>query len=494
MPSTKQDITSLLNKVYSLVPQSSYQAYIVGGFIRDRQLGRDTDDIDIAVNDDVPRLAKEIADALGGKYFMLDEANHIARVIVQDNQDILHLDFSQFSSNIEIDLARRDFTINAMAIELGDFVSGSRNIIDPFLGQADLNSKLIRAVSNKIFQEDSVRLLRAVRLAKELGFEIEAKTEKLIVKDAKLVENIPGERIREELLRLFSLSDSADTLYYMDQLGLLLRIIPELSAMKDVEQPKEHYWNVFDHSLETVATACYLLRESGWKYDSGDLLKRTPWSAEICIHFNEEISRGSSRRILLKLGGLLHDIAKPTTKTVEDTGKMRFLGHGKIGALMVAPILERLRFSSREVKLVQNLVYHHLRPAQMSNVGLPTNKAIFRYFRDTEGAGIDILFLALADYLATSGPNLDINEWNQHNEMINFILSEYSRQETEVIPVKLIDGHDIMCALGISPGPIVGELLTEIREAQVAGNLRTKEEAIALVHHYMEKRYRGFAS
>jgi poly(A) polymerase len=280
----------------------------------------------------------------------------------------------------------------------------------------------------------------------------------------------------------------------MDKLDLLIRIIPELDVMKGVEQPKEHYWNVFEHSMETVATTAFLLREDCWKYTSDDLLKRTPWSTDISRHFDEEISSGSNRRILLKLGSLLHDIAKPTTKSIDEKGKMRFFGHGKLGASIVAPMLERLRFSSREIKLVQNLVYHHLRPAQMSNEGLPTSRAIYRYFRDTEGAGIDILFLALADYLATSGPNLNVGEWNQHNEMINFILSEHGRQETEVIPVNLIDGHDIMCDLNISPGPLVGELLSEVREAQIAGDLRTREEAIAFIHRCMEKRNKNYAS
>ncbi|MBM4453969.1 MAG: metal-dependent phosphohydrolase, partial [Chloroflexi bacterium] len=177
------------------------------------------------------------------------------------------------------------------------------------------------------------------------------------------------------------------------------------------------------------------------------------------------------------------------TKTTEETGKTRFLGHGKIGASMAAAILARLRFSSRESRLVENLIYHHLRPAQMSNEGLPTRRAVFRYFRDTEGAGIDILFLALADYLATGGPNLDVEQWKQHNHVVNYVLAEHARQEAEVMPVKLIDGHDIMDVLGISPGPLVGELLTEVREAQAAGELNTKEDAIVLVRMKMEKRH-----
>ena len=142
---------------------------------------------------------------------------------------------------------------------------------------------------------------------------------------------------------------------------------------------------------------------------------------------------------------------------------------------------------------MENLVYHHLRPAQMSNEGLPTSRAVYRYFRDTEDAGIDVLFLALADYLATHGPRLDIEEWQQHNQLIGYILAEHVKQEAEVLPVRLIDGHDLMDIFDLRPGRLVGELLTEVREAQVAGELSTREEAIALVRKELGKRQCGMA-
>jgi len=489
MPVIKYDVRGLLARVSDVLSQRNCQAYVVGGLVRDHLLGRDTADIDIAVNADTPGVAREIANAIGGKYVLLDEANGVARVVAMEGEHVLHLDFSSFSGNIENDLGRRDFTIDAMAVELARLVSGHVEVIDPFRGQVDLKSRLIRAVSERVFAEDAVRLLRAVRLAAELGFAIESNTEKLIKRDVQLVKHVPGEKVREELLRLFGLPGVAGMVCYMDELGLLTGVMPELDGMKGVEQPKEHYWNVFDHSVETVATVEFMLRECQWQYGSDDLLAITPWSEAIKLHFDEEVSNGSNRRILLKLGGLLHDIAKPATKTTEETGKTRFLGHGKIGASMAAAMLEGLRFSSREVRLVENLVYHHLRPAQMSNEGLPTRRAVFRYFRDTEGAGIDILFLALADYLATGGPNLDVEQWKQHNHVVNYVLAEHMRQEAEVMPVKLIDGHDIMDVLGISSGPLVGELLTEVREAQAAGELNTKEDAIALVRMKMEKRH-----
>ena len=425
MPDINPDLLGLLSKVSSILTQRNCPAYVVGGFVRDWLLGRETADIDIAVDGDALDVAQKIARAIDGRYVLLDEANRVARVVVADER-VWYLDFSSFSNGIQNDLARRDFTIDAMAVELQDMVSGSPRLIDPFSGRSDLRRKLVRAVSQRVFEEDAVRLLRGIRLAAELGFKIEAKTEGLIRKDCRLVKLVAGERLREELVRMLALPGSGEMVRYLDNLGLLTEIIPELEQMKGVEQPKEHYWDVFDHSVETISAAEFLLREGWWKYGKSDLLTVTPWSEEIGRHFDEDVSGGSNRRSLLKLGALLHDIAKPATKAVDETGRTRFLGHTKQGAATAADILGRLRFSGREIRLVENLVYHHLRPAQMANEGLPTSRAIYRYFRDAEGAGIDILFLALADYLATHGPELDIEEWKQHNFLINYISVSYT--------------------------------------------------------------------
>jgi poly(A) polymerase len=169
------------------------------------------------------------------------------------------------------------------------------------------------------------------------------------------------------------------------------------------------------------------------------------------------------------------------------------LGHAKQGAAMAVTVMERLRFSNRETRLVENLVYHHLRPAQMTDGDLPTSRAIYRFFRDTEGAGIDVLFLALADFLATRGPSIDINEWKRHNQLISYILAEHQKQKSVILPVKLIDGHDLMDIFGLKPGRLIGELLNEVREAQVNGEVITKEEAIEFVRKHLGTRQCGAA-
>jgi poly(A) polymerase len=517
-----------LAKIADLLTTQKKQGYIVGGFIRDWFLQKKTNDVDIAVSGDSTTVARRIAKELGAKFVLLDDVNNIARVVVIEDEQLRrpsggqeshgaewHFDFSSFAGDIGSDLARRDFTINAMAVELSHFVTASTPIrissrkpatlssekqfpsklIDPFSGREDLKDRVVRAVSEQVFEVDAARLLRAVRLAAELDFSIEPNTESLIRRDAQSITDVSGERVREELLRLFALPRAAYYLRYLDKLGLLFALIPELAESKGVEQPTVHFWDVWEHSLQTVAALEFLIRESDWEYSNDDMLSTAPWSDVIERHLSQEVSSGSNNRILLKLAGLFHDIAKPMTKSIDDTGRARFLGHTKQGAAMTANILERLRFSNREIRLVESLVYHHLRPVQMAktgapknsesfpveNEGLPTQRAVYRYFRDTGEAGIDILFLALADYLASRGPLVSMEEWKRHCRLVNHILVEHDRQQTKILPIKLIDGHDIMDAFDLPPGRSIGKLLAMVNEAHASGELSTREEALALV-------------
>jgi poly(A) polymerase len=329
--------------------------------------------------------------------------------------------------------------------------------------------------------------MRAVRLSRELNLEIEPITGDTIRLNSRLVESVPGEKVREELLKVLALPFAGNSVRYLDDLGLLCRIMPEIEAMKGVKQPKEHYWDVFEHSIEAVAALEFILRESDWVYGRKDLRSEVPWSEDIEQHFNQEISGGSNRRTLVKLGMLLHDIAKPKTKTIEESGRIRFLGHTKEGAVLAASILDRLRFSAREIKYVEKVIYHHLHPAQMSNEGMPTHRAIYRYFRDTGGTGIDVIFLALADYLAVAGPRVDIHEWHMHIAQVKYIIEVHKKQEKEIMPVRLITGEDLMKEFRISPGRTIGRLLTLIREAQAAGEIRTREEALQYVRDELGK-------
>ena len=472
---------SLLIKLSGLLKTEDIRAYLVGGFVRDVLLGRDTDDIDITINIDVLNIAPQMAELLQGKFVLLDAVNRIGRIIIKD----WTIDVASFSGNIEDDLARRDFTIDAIAVDLHQLVEGQDAcLIDPFNGQSDLDLGIIKIVTDTVFQEDPVRLLRAMRLAAELDFTIDRKAETELKRAAPLIAVVPGERVREELLRILNHSHGGQVFRDMDRLGLLTALIPELVPLKGVEQPKEHHWDVFEHSVNTVSAVDFILHQGVWEYQDESILSPVPWTSSIAEYFDQPVNSGSTRRSLIKLAALLHDITKPQTKAFDENGRMRFLGHPESGADVVAGILERLRFSAKEIKLVTLMVKYHLRPTQMSQDALPTNRAIYRYFRDVRDADIDTLYLSLADHLATRGPALLPDQWEYHTNLVAYVFKEHFKQK-KTAPLKLIDGNDLINIFGMKPGAKMGELLESIREAQATGELPNREEALDYVKKYL---------
>ena len=276
---------SLITRVARLLAERGVESYLVGGLVRDLLLGRDTADIDIAVAADALVEAGAVADSLGGRFVLLDEANGVGRVVLAVDEapgkDRRQLDFTTLRGDIANDLSCRDFTIDAMAVRLEDIVSAASGaspegqggislradmLVDPCGGLDDLRRGVIRAVREDVFTADAVRVLRAARLSAELGFRIDAPTEELMRRDGRLVGGIPGERVREELLRALAVPGAGRLLSYLDELGVLTVIIPELASARGVEQPWVHFWDVLNHSLQTVAAAEFLLGEGEWAY------------------------------------------------------------------------------------------------------------------------------------------------------------------------------------------------------------------------------------
>jgi poly(A) polymerase len=298
--------------------------------------------------------------------------------------------------------------------------------------------------------------------------------------------SVAQERVRDELLKTLAEPSATQHLRLMDKLSLLGHVIPELEDARDVVQPSEHYWDVFNHLIETPSNV-ELVTEPSNKQNSL-LASYVPWRADFESRFGTEISDGHTRLTLLKLAGLLHDIAKPATRSIETSGRLRFIGHDIQGAKVTEDILRRLRLSSRGVKLVSKMVRYHLRPTQMSqHVDKPTQKALYRYFRDLGEVATDVLFLNMADYLAAKGPQIDVEDWQSHCELMDHIM--ISGLESRGIPrvVKpVIDGHEVMAELNISPSKQVGWILEEIREAQSEGIVDSKESALSLARYLIE--------
>lgn len=467
------------------------ETYAVGGTLRDALQGRECHDIDLSVSADPLEVGRELADAFGGHYFPLAEERNMARVVLPDRQ--VHVDLIPLAGDIRADLWQRDYTIDAMAARLEEVGSGWVELIDPTGGRQDLRRRLVRVVREESFRQDPLRPLRGVRLAAEMGFDIEPATGDLIRRYASAVPTVAVERQRDELMRIMGSARAGEGVRLLDELGLLDQVLPELAATRDVQQPKEHYWDVLNHSLETVRNLDVLLAEEEpadqplrqaqdipWRDLWRELWGQLAWWSDGRAHFRQEVVPGAPRSAVVKLAGLLHDIAKPDTKSFDETGRMRFFGHADVGAEKAARILRRLRFSGREVELVETMVKAHLRPVQMGQQGAPTRRALYRYFRDCGDAAVDTLFLSLADHLGTVGPRVSLSDWRQHVSLVNYILVKRYQEEAVVAPPKLVRGDELMAELGLSPGPQVGELLELIREAGAAGEIRTREEALVL--------------
>jgi poly(A) polymerase len=469
----------VLATVASFLGSQSLEAYVVGGFLRDALLRRESNDVDLAVAADPLSVGRQLADVLAGHFVRLHEEHKAARIVLPAGGVVRSLDLLPLHLGIEADLAQRDLTINAMAVPIEELAPERElSIIDPCGGRRDLDEGIVRMVRPEALRADPLRLLRAVRLCAELDFALEPETAAVIAEDATFLPQTAPERQRDELMRILATPRAAPGLRLADDLGLLESLLPEVTATKGEEQPKEHQWDVFEHSLETVVALDALLRpekpaNGRWARLWSELWEAMEEFPAVRGHFEEEVSQGHTRVALLKLAALLHDIAKPETRTIEDGGRMRFFGHAQTGAVRAAAVARRLRFSGAEVRQVEAMVKEHLRP-------------LYRYFRDAGEAGIDVLFLSLADHLATVGPRLDWDDWRAHLGVVGFILA-WRFQEEVAAPPRLITGHDLMDALELTPGPLVGRLLEAVQEAQAVGEVTTREQALALARQELER-------
>ncbi len=467
------------------------ETHVVGGLVRDRLVGRGSDtDIDLAVKGDAVALGRELAELLGGSPAPLDVPRGMMRVVVAGEGEHegagWSIDLTGYDEDIERDLARRDFTINAMAVPLDDWQDDdfADALIDPFGGRADLVRKAIRTTNDEVFEDDPGRLLRAVRLSGELKMRMVPETVRLIITKAHEVRRVSPPRVRDEFLKIMAPPGAKGRVEVLDRLGLLQHIIPELMATKGVEQPRMHYWDVWGHSLHTVEAA----EGVTGGHQNSPVYSCVPWTPESEAYFAQKVSDGHTRRTILKVAALLHDIAKPQTKTLEPDGRTRFFGHSEQGAEVAELRLARLNFSNRGVDLVRWMVLHHLRPASMSEKEeWPTNRAIYRYFKSTGDVAIDTLYLALADYLGAKGPELEHPRWQEHAKMISHVLYTGTQEPVAITSNRLVNGHDLMSRFQLQPGPRIGTLLDAIDEAHAAGEIDTQEQAFTLAASTLER-------
>jgi putative nucleotidyltransferase with HDIG domain len=442
---------------------------LVGGAVRDawleRRPGRGDVDLDVAVPAGALDLARRVAARLGGAFVPLDPERGTGRVVVPG----VRLDVTDFRGpTLAADLAARDFTVNALAVALRPLLTrGRAPIVDPTGGLADLRARRLRAPDPRVLAEDPLRALRGVRLEGALALRLTRGTAAAIRAVAPALAAVSAERVRDELLALLALPDAARALRRVDTLGLLRVVLPEVEPMRATAQLAPHRFPVLEHSLRAVAAADRVLARLG---------ALEPFGEELRAHMDEPLGGGVTRSQVLRLGALLHDVAKPETRRVV-AGRVRFFEHDVVGAERVRAIGQRLRLPERAVGVLERLVRHHLRPMHLGAAERVTPRARYRFYRDLREDTQDLLLLALADAAAVTGAS-PLRVW-RHATLIRDLLGGWAEQQAVDAAPPLVRGEDVMTRLGLPPGPAVGRALARVREAQALGRVRTRDEALA---------------
>ena len=434
----KINLPDFVQKILKKFLENGYEIYIAGGAIRDILMKKAVHDWDFTTNATPKIILSLFPDSFYDNQFGTVGINHQSLIYEITTfrkemvySDARHPDKISWGKTIQEDLIRRDFTIDAMAL------TPQMKIIDPHHGQDDIKKKIIKAVGNpeERFSEDALRMMRAVRIATQLGFSIEEKTFQAIKNNVKLLDKISAERIRDELLKLLSYPFAADGYLLLRNSGLAEKILPEVEAGFNVQQKspgRHHTLDVGNHSLQSLKSS-------------------------------------KSSNPILNLAILLHDVGKPTVARVQKDGVITFYNHEMVGASLARNIAKRLKFSKKQEEKLVTLVRWH----QFSVDEKQTDKAIRRFIRNVGQENLeDILALRTADRL---GGGAKETSWRM--ELFKKKLIEVQKEPFLVTDLK-IDGNDIMKTLKIHSGPLVGRFLNQLFEEVVDKKLKNEKKAL----------------
>lgn len=443
---------------------SGADAWLVGGSVRDRLLGRATVDLDVAIAADTASTARALARRVGAPVFRLSEAFGSWRVIARDHS--WQVDLTPLgAATIEDDLGQRDFTINAIAepLEGGD-------LVDPFGGRADLEAGRLRMVSPGAFAADPLRTLRLPRIAAELELEVEGATGEAARSVASALAGVASERIFAELKRIVASDRALRGLELMLSFGVTQQVLPELAALRGVEQSAYHHLDVYEHTMAALAETIALER-SGWAI----LGEHAPAVLAVLTEpLADELTRGQA----LRFGALFHDMAKPQTRNVTAQGRVTFLGHDALGADLARDVLGRLRASERLRVHVAALARNHLRLGFLVHETPLSRRAIYRYLHASEPVEVDVTLLSIADRLATRGAGAD-QAIARHLDLARELAAEGLHWRAGR-PAPIMRGDELARRLRLRPGPELGYLLCQLEEAAFAGEVSTPAEVVAL--------------
>jgi len=443
----------------------STDVWIVGGAVRDAALGREVTDIDLAVAGSAKAVAEKIAAATGGAIFELSAAYETWRAM--ERGGAWQVDVTRLrGDSIEEDLGLRDFTIGAVAVPLA-----AAPLLDPLGGLGDLAQGTLRAVSGDVFADDPLRLLRAARLAAELRLEIDPETVRLARSHSGTAATPAGERQLTELRLLIGGPDPLRGIRLMEELGVTAAVLPELEALRGVEQGPNHHLDVYEHTLAVLENLLEV---------EGELPRYAGERAgDVAALMGEPLADGFTRRDALRFGALFHDIGKPQTRG-DRSGFVTFIGHDSAGAEIVGQIGGRLRASRRLSSHVAALADHHLHLGFMVSERPLSPRRVHQYLRLTGDVAADVTLLTVADRLSARGTGSTAAEAmiQGHLELAREMLAAALDWRRDGPPRPLLPGDELAAELEIERGPSLGPLLAALEAAQYAGEVSTREQAI----------------
>jgi len=443
-------------------------AFIVGGSIRDMLCGRSPTDYDVAVLGDAQKFARRVKINTNGRLVKIGKPGRmILRVIGESNI----IDISEINKGtIEEDLRARDFTINAIAYELS-----TQQLIDPLAGRQDLKHGTIRMVSQAIFSQDPIRLLRAYRMAAAFQFEIQSQTKEAIKKQAALIRHSATERVREEFFKLLQCARAHPYLCQMVDTGLLFHVLPELLALNQCPQNRYHQLNAFEHTLDAFYHLEELLETNLKRLQ----IKTRPMADKI----------EANQVPLLKFSMLLHDIGKPDVQKMDAEGTLHFYDHERHGAKMAKVICRRLKCSNRDTDAIYFLVRHHMRPLFLFTAlqqQKATPRALTRFFMKCAANIPALLILSAADMLGK-----EKQQGERSLAFINFIKQlmvdfENDYKLKSAAP-PLITGYDLINEFGLKPSPLFKKILHFVEIERLSRSDLTRQEAVAMVRRLIRE-------
>jgi poly(A) polymerase len=445
-------------------------AWVVGGAVRDAALGRPVLDADLVVGSGERDAARAIARAAGGPAFELSAEFATWRAQAPDGD--WHVDVTRIrAEGIEGDLALRDFTVNAVAVPLSDLAARP---IDPTGGLADLAERLLRTASERTFADDPLRIMRAARLASALGLEVTPETAALARDAAARAGEPAGERQLAELRLLIAGADPVRGVRLLDELGATAAVLPELEALKGVEQNPNHHLDVHGHTIEVLANLLEVERDLD-AYAG----EAAPGTRELLAEpLADEMTRGTA----LRLGAVLHDVGKPAAREDRGGGIVTFIGHDRVGAEIVREACERLKASRKLSRHLEALTLHHLHLGFMAVERPVPRRRVYEYLRLTEPVAADVTLLSVADRLAArgTGPTASPEMVEAHLALARDVLPDALAWHRSGGPRSPIPGDELGAAVGVDPGPELGRLIAEVEAAVFCGEVRTREDAIGL--------------